>query len=539
MPAMVVREFAAWLSARGGRLVAGEPPPALDRSVEGVARPRRFIPRELDALDAHDVVFATADAFTAEAVISLDALVSILAESQAALVVSGLPPRDAALDDAPFVTADALAFPLFSLPGGTDAAALLRQLADEVTARQVAVERETREAQAALARARRQEDSIANLAAALAAHTRLGCIVEDAHRVALAIALPPDPSTLTEAMVAAALASYAARRAVRAATPGGLGEDIPVQRRLQGDLARAIIPLTEGEVPIAFLSLVGHDAAVTPRTVEILWRVAPAFLPALRAARTQLAPVSPPIIDPLAALLDGALPEAELARFTAERHGDLSTPHALLLARPLDLDAAASRAWARDRVEVLARTPPLRLSTVRGEALCVVVTSPDIGGDGAALAGNLLGGADDLAVGIGRLATGLAGWRRSLAEAEQALRAAIRIPTRRRLRYDDLGVLQMLLPLGDAPALPAFAAATLAPLLAGDGHESLLATLETFFATNGNTFQAAQRLGLHRNTLTYRLNRIQELLGVTLDDPEVRLALHLALKIRQIAPPAV
>jgi PucR family transcriptional regulator, purine catabolism regulatory protein len=87
--------------------------------------------------------------------------------------------------------------------------------------------------------------------------------------------------------------------------------------------------------------------------------------------------------------------------------------------------------------------------------------------------------------------------------------------------------------------LRSFAAETLAPLLNGDAHESLLATLEMFFTTNGNTFQAAQRLGLHRNTLTYRLNRIQELLGVTLDDPDVRLALHLALKIRQVTSPAM
>ncbi len=32
----------------------------------------------------------------------------------------------------------------------------------------------------------------------------------------------------------------------------------------------------------------------------------------------------------------------------------------------------------------------------------------------------------------------------------------------------------------------------------------------------------------------YRLRRIEELLGVSLDDPDVRLALHLALKIRQM-----
>ena len=38
---------------------------------------------------------------------------------------------------------------------------------------------------------------------------------------------------------------------------------------------------------------------------------------------------------------------------------------------------------------------------------------------------------------------------------------------------------------------------------------------------------------IHRNTLIYRLERIQELLGgVDLEDPETRLNLQLALKIR-------
>jgi PucR family transcriptional regulator, purine catabolism regulatory protein len=171
--------------------------------------------------------------------------------------------------------------------------------------------------------------------------------------------------------------------------------------------------------------------------------------------------------------------------------------------------------------------------------LCVLAHPSDIEGEEAERLSELLGNGEALAIGIGRLATGWEGWRRSLDEAEQALRAAIYIPTRRWLRYDDLGVLRMLLPLSDAPPLRDFAQETLALLLANDAQGHLVATLESFFATNGNTFQAAQRLGLHRNTLTYRLNRIQELLGVSLDDPEVRLSLHIALKIRQILPPSL
>ncbi|MGH3705720.1 MAG: helix-turn-helix domain-containing protein [Agromyces sp.] len=40
----------------------------------------------------------------------------------------------------------------------------------------------------------------------------------------------------------------------------------------------------------------------------------------------------------------------------------------------------------------------------------------------------------------------------------------------------------------------------------------------------------AAALGLHRNTVSTRIQRAQELLGVDMTDPEARLALHLACR---------
>jgi DNA-binding PucR family transcriptional regulator len=47
----------------------------------------------------------------------------------------------------------------------------------------------------------------------------------------------------------------------------------------------------------------------------------------------------------------------------------------------------------------------------------------------------------------------------------------------------------------------------------------------------GRLRPAAQQLGIHRNTLEYRIARIAELAGVDLEDPDSRLALDLGVRL--------
>ena len=57
----------------------------------------------------------------------------------------------------------------------------------------------------------------------------------------------------------------------------------------------------------------------------------------------------------------------------------------------------------------------------------------------------------------------------------------------------------------------------------------LVKTLKVYFDTGANVSEAADRLFLHRNSMLYRLARVEKLTGLNLKDPRARLALQLGL----------
>lgn len=62
----------------------------------------------------------------------------------------------------------------------------------------------------------------------------------------------------------------------------------------------------------------------------------------------------------------------------------------------------------------------------------------------------------------------------------------------------------------------------------------LVATLETYMRNNYNVAQTARDFFTHRNTIDYRLKRIEELIGAPLTDPNVNMALWLSLQARKL-----
>jgi DNA-binding PucR family transcriptional regulator len=120
-------------------------------------------------------------------------------------------------------------------------------------------------------------------------------------------------------------------------------------------------------------------------------------------------------------------------------------------------------------------------------------------------------------------------------EARQALRLSRRTGARGRVTsYRSLGAFRLLLEVQSPQALRGFVAEVLGPLLkyAESRETPLLETLEALVGARWVRRAAARRLGIHINSMSYRLERIETLTGLKLDDPETRVAIAIALRAR-------
>src|ERR1700737_3596997 len=124
-------------------------------------------------------------------------------------------------------------------------------------------------------------------------------------------------------------------------------------------------------------------------------------------------------------------------------------------------------------------------------------------------------------------------------EARQSLRLARRGgATRRVASYRNLGAFRLLLEVQNPVALARFVDETLGPLVRyQEGRRTpLVDTLEQLSAQHWNRRAAARALHLHVNSLAYRVQRIEALLGLSLEDAETRVALSIALRARSLLP---
>ncbi|MFJ9545266.1 PucR family transcriptional regulator [Streptomyces erythrochromogenes] len=155
-----------------------------------------------------------------------------------------------------------------------------------------------------------------------------------------------------------------------------------------------------------------------------------------------------------------------------------------------------------------------------------------------AAAGASAGAGSTTATGPHRMTAGVADPVRGLAELpaawEQAVAAARAAVAEPRFgpvaQWAQIGPYRLLASLASDPVTDPAARILLAP-----AHRELARTAEVFLDCAGQAGRAAAALGIHRQTLYYRLGRVEQLTGLDLDAGEDRLLLHMALKASRLA----
>lgn len=134
-------------------------------------------------------------------------------------------------------------------------------------------------------------------------------------------------------------------------------------------------------------------------------------------------------------------------------------------------------------------------------------------------------------VGIGRYHPGIGGLARSYGDARAALSLGRRVHGSNQVHcLDSLG-LAAFVGIADEHTKVGLARHLLSPL---DDAPTLVETLEAFFADNCCPSSAAVRLTIHRNTLTYRLDRVASLTGLDPRRFDDAVQIRLALAVRSL-----
>ncbi|MFD9479189.1 PucR family transcriptional regulator [Streptomyces nojiriensis] len=133
--------------------------------------------------------------------------------------------------------------------------------------------------------------------------------------------------------------------------------------------------------------------------------------------------------------------------------------------------------------------------------------------------------------GVGDPVRGLADLPAAWEQAVAAARAAAAQPRFGPVaQWSGIGPYRLLATLAADPVDDPAARTLLTP-----ANRELARTAEVFLDCAGQAGRAAAALGIHRQTLYYRLARVEQLTGLDLDEGEDRLLLHMALKTSRLA----
>lgn len=483
---------AAWITR--GPVAGGA---AGGRQVAWVRVLRARVPA-FDALDPGDLVIAPASALAvvAPGERELRDLVAALA----ALPVSGVLLVDGDAP-APAATAAVIAdagVPALRLPR-IDPQVLERSVVGFIVERGAELERQAALLEAELRRRALEGGGVAALVAIVSSFLGRALALEAGHGEPVVVHAPVEaPSAAADA------ARYQARAGSRRGDPGAVALRVPLPSASGASGSLVLL----GAEPASELGRV-----TLPRVAGLL---------ALELARE-----------------DAVRGAADRAR-RAEPMPGAGPPWVVILARqrePGGEDDAPAARQAREGLRRAVRLlAPARRMALRGDAdsleiRLVVAGSAEDTSRLAETVGETLG----RSIAMSRPFAGPADRPAAEAEARTTLEAALALDEPPGIaRADRLAIYRMLGALHKLPDGPRLARDVLEPLLDArpDVRRERLATLRAILA-HGSINEAAAALGVHRNTVAYRLRAIEAATGWRIGEPELRLPLAAALGLVQ------
>lgn len=430
-------------------------------------------------------------------------------------------------------------FPIISLPWETAFVDITREVHEQLISRQYALLRKSDHIHRTLNNIVLEGGGLAELAGALAELVHCPVTIEDPDLNLLAYA----PGGETDAARDASIERGRTPRAVRAyLQQSGLLAQIdsamqplrlPPMPEHGMTKERLVAPIIVERQTYGYLWLIADDRPLgdlDTHAVERAAMVAALIMLKDRAVREAEARLQAEVITQL---LSGSRPSPALFEQTARLGLNLEQPLQVAVLRPPST-APSPHEIGRQLGAQLARESQSGLLHPLGRNLVLLLPAQAKIVDLCQRLCKLVPG---MRAGVGSIAATPADLGQSYQQAREALQVGERLAhgngqTRKVFSFDELGFLHWLYHLPPQARAGNPFAARIDTLANEDRAQraQLLQTLEAFLDCGGNAAETARRLTIHRNTLAYRLKQIENLCDVSLNDPEIRLNLQIALK---------
>jgi len=201
--------------------------------------------------------------------------------------------------------------------------------------------------------------------------------------------------------------------------------------------------------------------------------------------------------------------------------------------RPLVISVLSRHAVGGSPVErarrLLVEDRPADFVTVHGSYLVLLTTCLErdrVMEEAEVIRGLLARNGMDASVAIGARCRGLVETRASVVSAHRVMEL---LSPQSIMWAEGLELLTILFDPSQRDRLESFVRRTLAPL---EGKDALMTTLHAYYEAAGNRALAARAIGVHVNTLRQRLERIESIMGGSVDESTRALPLRLALLAR-------